>query len=157
MNRYHILDCAVVDAPPQVLFDTLTDFEHAHEWFPAHYKVEMTENRPVTIGRELMLGVNPAVTVGWRIDAADNGKSFRIGYTKGWHRGHGVWRFEESGCGTKVSFEIDIVAKNKLYSWLYSLVNLPKRHSHDIHLIISLLAKRVGANPPKDCSSKVRE
>jgi uncharacterized protein YndB with AHSA1/START domain len=154
MLPYRILDTAFIEAKPDVLFAALTDFDKLPEWWPSHYHTKTIQSRATVEGREIYFYPNRLITIGWRIHSADPPHSFRLIYTRGWHTGHGLWKFEPEGTGCRISFHIDIHPKTGFYGLVYQLINLPKRHSADIHNIINRLALRVGAGGSSDRTSK---
>lgn len=150
MTRYDISDSAWVAATPAALFDALTDFEQFPAWWPRHYRVVCKRAGSSLEGREVWLRPNPSLTIGWRIIEAQPKQAFKLAYSQGWHTGYGKWTFEPEGEGTRMTYHIDIVPKNLIYGWIYRLVNLRKRHSRDIQMIMGLAAARVGAPGLRD-------
>jgi uncharacterized protein YndB with AHSA1/START domain len=150
MTRYDITDTVWVDAPAALLFEVLTDFEQFPAWWPKRYRTVCKRSNAQYVGREVWLRPNPSLTIGWRIIEAHPNHAFKLAYSQGWHTGYGKWTFEPEGSGTRLAYHIDIVPKNLVYAWIYRLVNLRKRHSKEMQLIMQLLATRVGAPAPKD-------
>lgn len=150
MTRYDITDSAWVAAAPGQLFEVMTDFERFPAWMPRHYRVLCKRTAAGYEGREVWLRPAPMLIIGWRIIEAIPKSAFKLSYSQGWHTGYGKWTFEAEGTGTRMTYHIDIVPKNLVYAWMYRLVNLRKRHSKDIQMIMGLAAAHIGAAAPTD-------
>jgi uncharacterized protein YndB with AHSA1/START domain len=150
MTRYDISDSALIAAPPGQLFDVMTDFAQMPAWMPRHHRVLCKRTGAGYEGREVWLRPAPLLTVGWRIIEATPKSSFKLSYSQGWHTGYGKWSFEAEGEGTRMTYHMDMVPKNLIYAWMYRLVNVRKRHSREIFIIMGLAAARIGAPAPTD-------
>jgi hypothetical protein len=155
MKRYHLIDSAIISSQPSALFDEFGKFQHAKEWFPPAYKVWVSPDGSLAVGQELNISLNVFLTIAWRVEVVEQNHLVKISYARGWHTGHGIWRFDQAGDGTMVSFEIDIQPNNLMASFLYDCVKMPTRHSRDIQGMFNRLAARVGAPEPQHRVSKI--
>lgn len=154
MRPYIITDSALVAAPATQLFEAMTDFAQFPQWWPKHYKTQVIASPSTLHGREAWLNPAPGLTIGWKIREANPPHSFTLDYSQGWHTGHGIWTFTPEANQTRITYHINITPKNSIYAFMYRLVNLRKRHSHDIQLIMGLLTQYLQLPAPTDFQSQ---
>ncbi len=156
MERIQVTVDDVVPGDSDDAFDIMLRFDKYHEWWPKTLPIICEDYKDVFVGNKLLIRPYPFVDVGWKIHSYDPGREIIIHYYKGMHTGMGVWIFSETDDDQAViSFEIDILPKNRLYNWAYKLFNVEQTHIRHVKMVISALASRIKNLPPKEPSSDV--
>ena len=148
MPGFETVDDMEIDAPAQVLFDTILDYTHMHEWYPK-YRVEVVGGGEVEEGATLQHTLTPAPLVKSKftrvIDSIDSPRRIDERYTGGDLVGRGRWMFvpiDENR--TKVSFWCD-VRSNSLMMHLGFLFGGEKGHNGVYHESLSARKEKVAA------------
>lgn len=150
MPSIDTVDSLVIDAPAQVLFDTILDYAHLHEWYP-RYRVEVIGGGPVKEGtrtrHELSPKGSPVKTRFERtIQKIEPGRSIEESYDAGDLVGRGRWSFEPEGDGrTKVSFHCQ-VRSNRLLMHVGFAIAGEKGHNDVYQELLAALRDRVAGS-----------
>ena len=146
MPGFETIDSMEIDAPAQVLFDTILDYTHMHEWYPK-YRVEVEDGGEVREGVTLQHTLTPAPLVKSKftrvIENIDPPKQIEERYTGGDLVGRGRWMFvpiDEKR--TKVSFWCD-VRSNSLLMHIGFLLGGEKGHNGVYQEILRALQEKV--------------
>ena len=148
MPEFETVDAMEIDAPAQVLFDTILDYPHIHEWYPK-YRVEVVGGGEVKEGATLQHTLTPAPVMKTRftrvIDRIEAPKRIEERYTGGALLGKGRWEFEPVGdARTKVSFWCN-VRSNTLMMHLGFLLTGEKGHNDVYQELLTALREKVRA------------
>ncbi len=144
MERIQVTVDDVVPGDSDDAFDILLRFNTYHEWWPSTIPIDCEEYKDVFVGNKLLIRPYPFIKVGWKIHSYDPGREIIIHYYKGMHSGMGVWTFAETDDNQAlISFEIDILPKNRIYKWAYKLFNVEKSHIRQVKMVIEAVAKQI--------------
>ncbi len=148
MPGFETTDSMEIDAPAQVLFDTILDYTHMHEWYPK-YRVEVVGGGDVREGVTLQHTLRPAPMMKSKftrvIDNIDSPRQIEERYTGGDLVGRGRWEFEPiDEHRTKVSFWCD-VRSNSLIMHIGFLFGGEKGHNGVYQEILTALQEKVRA------------
>ncbi len=144
MERIQVTVDDVVPGDPDDAFDIMTRFDKYHEWWPQGLPVDCVLHHDDFIESKLLIRPYPLVNVGWKLHSYSAPREIIIHYYQGMHTGMGVWTFSEADNGKAViSFEIDILPKNRIFDVAYKVFNVRKSHIKHVKMVISALAERM--------------
>ncbi len=144
MERIQVTVDDIIEGDSDDAFDIMLRFDKFSEWWPKSLPVKCVESKDSHIGNKALISPYPFINVGWKLHSYDPGREIIIHYYHGMHEGMGVWSFSESDHNRAlVSFEIDILPKNKLYNWAYKMFNVETSHIRHVNMVIAALAHQV--------------
>lgn len=144
MERIQVTVDDLIEGDSDDAFDIMLRFDKFHEWWPNTLPIKCVEYKDSYVGNKALITPAPFVNVGWKLHSYDPGREIIIHYYEGMHEGMGVWTFSETDDNQAlVSFEIDILPKNKLYNWAYKMFNVEKSHIRHVKMVIAALAHQV--------------
>ncbi len=144
MQRIQVTVDDVVPGSPDDAFDIMLKFEEFHNWWPSSLPIKCIKKTENHIGNQVLIQPYPLIKVGWKLHSYDAGREIIIHYFKGMHTGMGVWTFAETDNNqVHISFEIDILPKNRLYRWAYKIFNVEKTHIKQVKMVITALATQI--------------
>jgi len=144
MERIQVTVEDIIEGDSDDAFDIMLRFDKYEQWWPKSLPIKCIEFKDSYIGNKALIVPSPFVKVGWKLHSYDPGREIIIHYYKGMHEGMGVWTFSETDDDKAIiSFEIDILPKNKIYNFAYRMLNVEKTHITQVREVISALAKQV--------------
>lgn len=144
MERIQVVVDDIIDGDSDDAFDIMLRFDKYSDWWPQSLPVECVKYKDSYVGNKALITPYPFVNVGWKLHSYDPGREIIVHYYQGMHEGMGVWSFSETdGNQAYISFEIDILPKNKLYDWAYRIFNIEKTHIQQVEMVIAALAHQV--------------
>ncbi len=156
MERIQVTVDDVVPGDSDDAFDIMLRFDKYHEWWPKSIPIECKEFQDIFVGNKLSIQPYPFVKIGWKLHSYDPGREIIIHYYRGMHTGMGIWSFAEADDNKAViSFEIDILPKNRLYNWVYKIFNVRESHIQQVNMVIAALAQEIKNIQSPESSSDV--
>ena len=76
-----------------------------------------------------------------RVEAVAEPSSIRTQYYGGFIEGRGEWRLSPSGSGTRVRYELDVLAEGRLVAWLARILPLGRLHSRQMQGVFRQLER----------------
>jgi len=144
MERIQVTVDDLIEGDSDDAFDIMLRFDKFHEWWPKTLPIKCVNYKDSYVGNKALITPAPFVNVGWKLHSYDPGREIIIHYYEGMHEGMGVWTFSETDDNQAlISFEIDILPKNKLYNWAYKMFNVEKSHIRHVKMVIAALAEQV--------------
>jgi ribosome-associated toxin RatA of RatAB toxin-antitoxin module len=133
MPKIDVLDEAVIDSPPMVVYNALlNEIAGVTHTFMPYYEFKLRGDMPVREGAIFDVTVNPKS----RINAKFSAKVTKIVEAKsieeeyaGDFIGTGKWTFEPTDGKTKVQFRVNIRTNRLLFSLVSPFVDFGKSHS----------------------------
>jgi hypothetical protein len=150
MERIQVTVDEVVSGDSDDAFDMMLRFERFAEWWPLALPVRCVASKENFVGNKALISPYPFVKVGWELHSYSPGREIIIHYYQGMHTGVGVWTFSEMDDGRAfISFEIDILPKNRLFAWAYRLFDVRRSHIQHVRQVIAALAGQLSPQKPK--------
>lgn len=144
MERIQVVVDDIIDGDSDDAFDIMLRFDKYSDWWPNPLPVKCVEYKDSYVGNKALITPYPFVSVGWKLHSYDPGREIIVHYYQGMHEGMGVWSFSETDNNkAHISFEIDILPKNRLYDWAYKLFNVEKTHIQQVKMVMAALAHQV--------------
>lgn len=144
MERIQVVVEDIIDGDSDDAFDIMLRFDKFENWWPKSLPIKCVDYKDSYIGNKALISPYPFINVGWKLHSYDPGREIIIHYYRGMHEGMGVWSFSEGDNGKAlVSFEIDIIPKNKLYNLAYKMFNVEQTHIQQVKMVIKALANQV--------------
>ncbi|MGB0906411.1 MAG: SRPBCC family protein [Maricaulaceae bacterium] len=115
------IDSIIINAPPQRVFDVISDYENMGDWFEG-YRCKYINGTAFQEGLEVFHQANKVTKFTRHIDRFTNGEEICESYISGDLIGTGVWRFEaQDGGGTKASFDCTVKAQKWIIALAFKL------------------------------------
>lgn len=144
MERIQVTVDDIIEGDSDDAFDIMLRFDKFKEWWPDSLPLDCIKYKDSYIGNKVLIKPYPFVNVGWKLHSYDPGREIIIHYYEGMHEGMGVWSFSETENNRAIiSFEIDILPKNRLYNWAYKVFDVRKSHIQHVQMVIAALAQQV--------------
>ncbi len=125
-------------------FDLMLRFDGYAAWWPPSIPTICEKQTEGMVGSELLIKPYPFIKVGWKLHSYAAGREIIIHYYKGMHTGIGIWTFTETEEGkVSISFEIDIVPKNRIFALAYKIFNVRRTHVQQVKRVITALAAQL--------------
>lgn len=153
MERIQVVVDDLIDGDSDDAFDIMLRFDKYKNWWPQTLPIKCIEFKDSYIGNKALISPYPFINVGWKLHSYDPGREIIIHYYQGMHEGMGVWSFSETDNGQAfISFEIDILPKNKIYDIAYKVFNVEKSHIEQVRMVIAALAQQVKQLQPTNAA-----
>ncbi len=143
MERIQVTVDDTVSGDSDDAYDIMLRFQSFHEWWPQGLPVDCIKWKEGFVNSKVSIKPYPFIKVGWKLHSYSPGREIIIHYYEGMHTGTGVWTFTEGDSCTHVSFEIDILPKNRIYALAYKLFNVRKTHIRQVKEVIAALGKQL--------------
>jgi len=114
---------------PADVWRVLRDVAAYPDWWPGRLRLKVLRAEREFVGSEVELRPFGGQPFRCRIDAADEPRAITTRYFGGFITGRGVWRLEPSDSGTRVRYELDVVAEGVVVAALARIVDLGRLHS----------------------------
>jgi uncharacterized protein YndB with AHSA1/START domain len=115
MPKIDVLDEITIDAPAQLIYDTVADYNRVHDWFPS-MTCTVLDGDKIEEGSEvehiLRFRNKVASSLIRRIDKLNPYSSIEESYVAGDLVGTGTWSFNESDGSTRVGYHCKVRSNN---------------------------------------------
>ena len=149
MAIFRRVDTAELPHDGARVFQAISEFSRYASWWPRRFKVRYLRHTAGLVGSQVDFTPGPMVRVGWEIAGVEPGARLDIEYHLGPHTGTGCWTVEPLGQRTRISYGMQIVPKNPLWTAVYRVANVPAVHSRDLQEIFRSLDAYLARSPAR--------
>jgi hypothetical protein len=135
----HIIasDSVALPHPPGIVHFVLRDFRAYGEWWPKRFRFTMLED-----DRAIRIQNGPLVSWSATVTEVKPEELIRFRYEGAW-TGEACWIISATPTGSAVEYRVDIEPGLMWLKILQKIVNLGKKHSHQMQHVFRALEQRV--------------
>ncbi len=143
MNKHtiHSIDEYKFDFSSKQIFNTLTDFNNYHKWWPKlvlFQNIKMTEN---IIGSKMFVKPYLAPGFHWEITNIVKNSMVEIKYFQGAYNGTGIWKIISYENYQTLSYEVNLTITDKFTTILFYFIKINDIHSKMMNQVYRKLEK----------------
>lgn len=143
MTVIRAVDEITVRFTPSEVWSVLAAIENYHRWWPGYLGLKLLKQTDELIGSELQLRPFGGKAFQCRIDTIDIERAMQMNYFGKFINGTGRWRIEPVHNGTRVIYELDVVANGLAVAILGKILPLGKIHSQQMADVLTRLNKEL--------------
>jgi uncharacterized protein YndB with AHSA1/START domain len=144
------VDERVIPLPPEKVWQVLADISRYPDWYPHSLNLKLLTMTANGVGSELELRPRGGRAFRCRVESLEPPRRIRIRYPGDFIIGIGEWRLKAEMGGSRVFYELDVLANGLLAACLGKLLPLGKLHSKLMQEVLKNLEcetkSRVGIN-----------
>ncbi len=133
------VDERVMPFAPEQIWAVLVDARSFPDWYPPSVKVTVLNVTTAIVGSEFQIRPQGGRAFRCRVDQVDAPIKMRMHYPGEFIVGHGEWRLNPVSQGTRVTYEIDVVANGCVAKFLGWVLPLARFHSKAMGEILARL------------------
>jgi hypothetical protein len=137
MSHIKVSDSVVLSHPAGIVHFVLQDFRAYGEWWPKPFRFTMLEN-----DRAIRIQNGPLVSWIATVTEVKLEELIRFRYEGAWI-GEACWTISATPTGSAVEYRVDLEPRPLWLRILQKVVNLGKRHSHQMQNVFRALEERV--------------
>lgn len=137
------VDERVLPFAPDQIWPVLADVNGYPQWYPPSLHLHVRAVTAAGIGSEVELRPRGGRAFRCRVEAIEPPRRMQMRYGNGFVTGTGEWRLDAAPGGTRVAYEIDVLATGRLAVLLGWLLPLGKIHSQFMREVLEKLEAEV--------------
>ena len=134
---------------PEAVWRVLENVRNYPDWWPASLHLRITAEGEGPLGTEFEICPPGGRPFRCLVESLEPPRSIRMRYNVDFIQGHGQWRLEPLASGTRVTYELDVAARDLLVAVLARFMNLPEAHSKEMRLVLRNLGTRLQTGPTR--------
>ncbi len=138
------VDERVLPFAPDQIWPVLADVNGYPQWYPPSLQLQVRTVTADGIGSVVELRPRGGRAFRCRVESLEPPRRMRMRYPGDFIAGTGEWRLEPVAGGTRVVYELDVVAHGRLAAWLGKLLPLGKIHSKFMREVLENLEQQTG-------------
>ena len=132
-------DERIIPFSPEQIWAVLADIPASPRWWPPSVKLTVLSLSPGIVGSEMQIHPRGGRPFRCRIEAITPPQRMLMRYGNGFVTGTGEWRLEAEGGGSRVTYDIDVIATGWMAWLLGKLLPLGRIHSREMAKILEAL------------------
>ena len=112
------VDERVLPFAPDQIWPVLADVNGYPQWYPSSLHLQVRAVTADGIGSELEIRPRGGRAFRCRVESLEGPRRLRLRYPGDFIVGTGEWRLDAAPGGTRVVYELDVVAHGRLVAWL---------------------------------------
>jgi coenzyme Q-binding protein COQ10 len=128
---------------PDQIWPVLAEVKGYPNWYPRSLNVKVLAATADGIGSELEIRPRGGRAFRCRVESFKPPHRMRMRYPGNFIEGVGEWRLEAVTGGTRVVYELDVVANGRLVAWLSRLLPLGLLHSKSMREVLENLEREM--------------
>jgi len=138
---------------PEQIWPVLADLSAFPIWYPASLNVKVLAATADGIDSELEIRPRGGRAFRCRVESLEPPRRMRMRYPGNFIAGVGEWSLEAVAGGTRVVYELNVVAHGRLVAWLGKLLPLGKLHSKLMREVLVNLERETARRQGKNAQS----
>ena len=138
------VDERVLPFAPDQIWPVLADVNGYPQWYPRSLHLHVRAVTAAGIGSEVELRPRGGRAFRCRVESLEAPRRLRLRYPGDFIVGTGEWRLDAAPGGTRVVYELDVVAHGRLALLLGWLLPLGKIHSKFMREVLESLERETG-------------
>ena len=147
MHKYDVLDEIIIYADSKTVYNAiLSEFSGQTSYWMPQFSAKLLKGKaPDHIGALIFMVVHSTPRIIFLVKTIEvkKNKMLLVKYIKGAFRGEGLWKFEDIGGLTKLSFHWRANPSWLMFKLLDPFINVPKMHSKVIQVGFRQLKKNL--------------
>jgi uncharacterized protein YndB with AHSA1/START domain len=129
--------------PPAEVWKVLADVAAYPGWWPRRLGLRVLRAEAGLVGSEVEQRPFGGRPFRCRVEAVEELLSIRTRYHGGFIEGRGEWHLEPAGSGTRVRYELDVLAEGRLVAFLGRILRLGRLHSRQMEGVFRQIERRL--------------